>query len=86
MQSGLFVERLAVQNFIAIPAAAFDRELALRLGTMDESLWYTADWDLWLRLGRAGNVRHIRSPLAASRRSRSPATEEGRRGSRVVEA
>jgi glycosyltransferase involved in cell wall biosynthesis len=64
---GLFAERLAVQNFIAIPAAAFDRELALRLGAMDESLWYTADWDLWLRLGREGNIRHIPSPLAAFR-------------------
>jgi Glycosyl transferase family 2 len=63
----LFAERLAVQNFIAIPAAAFHRELALRLGAMDESLWYTADWDLWLRLGAEGRLRHIPRPLAAFR-------------------
>jgi glycosyltransferase involved in cell wall biosynthesis len=63
----MFAERLLVQNFIAIPAAAFQRELALRTGGMDESLWYTADWDLWLRLGRAGAVRHFTSTLAAFR-------------------
>ena len=67
VDAALFAERLAVQNFIAIPAAAFDRERALRLGAMDESLWYTADWDLWLRLGREGAIRHVPSPLAAFR-------------------
>src|SRR5205823_13033437 len=42
VDAALFAERLSVQNFIAIPAAAFDLERALRLGAMDESLWYTA--------------------------------------------
>ncbi|MGZ6125219.1 MAG: glycosyltransferase [Myxococcales bacterium] len=63
----LFLERLIVQNFIAIPAPAFLREAALRAGGMDESLWYTADWDLWLRLGREGPIRHLRAELAAFR-------------------
>jgi glycosyltransferase involved in cell wall biosynthesis len=62
-----FAERLLVQNFVAIPAAAFAREAALRVCGMDESLWYTADWDFWLRLGRAGAVRHLPSELAAFR-------------------
>jgi hypothetical protein len=56
-----------VQNFIAIPAAAFDRACALRLSAMDERLWYTADWDLWLRLGREGRIRRLRPALAAFR-------------------
>lgn len=63
----LFLERLIVQNFIAIPAPAFRREVALRIGGMDESLWYTADWDLWLRLGREGPIRHLPLELAAFR-------------------
>jgi Glycosyl transferase family 2 len=67
VDAALFAERLSVQNFIAIPAAAFDLERALRLGAMDESLWYTADWDLWLRLGREGLIRHVPLPLAAFR-------------------
>ena len=55
----LFAERLIVQNFIAIPAPVFARDAALRDGGMDESLWYTADWDLWLRLGRIGTLRYV---------------------------
>ena len=64
---GLFAERLIVQNFIAIPAPVFEREAALRVGGMDESLWYTADWDFWLRLGREGSIRHLAAPLAGFR-------------------
>ncbi len=61
------VERLLVQNFIAMPSPMFDRAAALRLGGMDESLWFTADWDFWLRLARMGPVRYLRRPLAAFR-------------------
>ena len=64
---GEMVRRLLVQNFLAAPAPAFARELALRGSAMDESLWYTADWDLWLKLAGRGPVRHIASPLAAFR-------------------
>jgi glycosyltransferase involved in cell wall biosynthesis len=63
----LFAERLLVQNFVAIPAAAFVRAAALRGGGLDESLWYTADWDLWLRLGALGRVRYLQSAFAAFR-------------------
>ena len=63
----LFAERLIVQNFIAIPAPVFDREAALRAGQMDESLWYTADWDFWMRLAREGTIRYLAAPLAAFR-------------------
>ncbi len=62
-----FVERLLVQNFIAIPSPVFDREIALQHGGLDESLWYTPDWDLWLRLGAAEPVRFLRQPLTAFR-------------------
>ena len=34
---------------------------------MDETLWYAADWDLWMRLGREGAIRHVAEPLAAFR-------------------
>jgi GT2 family glycosyltransferase len=63
----LVARRLIVQNFLAIPAPIFRRELALRAGGMDEALWYTADWDLWLTLARAGDVVHEDRPLAAFR-------------------
>ena len=56
-----------MQNFIAIPAPVFEREAALRAGGMDESLWYTADWDFWLRLAREGTIRYLDAPLAGFR-------------------
>lgn len=43
---------LMVQNYIAIPAPVFRRELALALPPMDEQLPYAADWKWWLSLAR----------------------------------
>ena len=55
---------LLVQNTIALPAAMFRLELALKTGGLDETLWYTADWDLWLRLARQGPVAWFPDYLA----------------------
>lgn len=91
IDAGLLLERLLVQNFIALPSPVFDREAALRAGGMDESLWFTADWDLWLTLGRAGATRYLPSPLAAFRvhpasqtSARDTSREDRRRQHRVV--
>jgi glycosyltransferase involved in cell wall biosynthesis len=61
------LERLLVQNFISIPSAVFPRELALEVGGLDEDLWYTADWDFWLRLAARTSTRYIARPLSAYR-------------------
>jgi len=63
----LVVERLLVQNFVAIPAPLFAREAIVRVGPLDEDLWYTADWDLWLRLAASGNTVYCSTPLAEFR-------------------
>lgn len=62
-----FVERLLVQNFIAINAPIFRRKAALDRGGLDETLWFSADWDLWLRLGALGPVHFIDQTLSAFR-------------------
>jgi Glycosyl transferase family 2 len=62
-----FLERLLVQNFIAIPSPVFLRNAVLDSGGLDESLWFSADWDLWLRLGAMGPVRFSPERLAAFR-------------------
>lgn len=54
--SALLIERLLVQNFIAAPAPIFRKDAWLACGGIDESLWYTADWDLWLKLASLGPV------------------------------
>ena len=62
-----FLERLLVQNFIAIPSPVFRRRIALDSGGLDEKLWFSADWDLWLRLGAMGPVHFIAETLSAFR-------------------
>ncbi|MGL4880463.1 MAG: glycosyltransferase [Waterburya sp.] len=60
-------EKLLIQNFIAIPAPVFKRQTALDLGGLNQELWYTADWDFWLKLASVGDSCYISKPLAAFR-------------------
>ena len=61
------IQKLVIQNFIAIPAPVFNRQAALDLGGLNNELWYTADWDFWLKLASAGETYYISQPLAAFR-------------------
>ena len=61
------MEKLLIQNFIAIPAPVFKREAALDAGGLNEELWYTADWDFWLKLAAMGDTCYVAKPLAAFR-------------------
>ncbi len=61
------LERLLIQNFIALPAPIFKRTLALEVSGMDENLWYTYDWDLWLKLAAHGETLYYREPLCGLR-------------------
>ncbi len=54
LSPAFLIERLLVQNFIAIPAPLFRRDSAQRVGGLDPDLWYTADWDFWLKLAATG--------------------------------
>ena len=67
MNSETVIERLLVQNFISIPAPIFKRERAISVGGMDEKLWYTADWDLWLKLANVGEILYVSTPLSCFR-------------------
>jgi glycosyltransferase involved in cell wall biosynthesis len=65
--SNEFIERLLVQNFIAIPSPIFRRDAVIDSGGLDEALWFSADWDLWLRLGALGPVRFLGETLCGFR-------------------
>jgi glycosyltransferase involved in cell wall biosynthesis len=67
LHGDLVRERLLVQNFIALPAPLFRRDAALKAGGLDENLWYTADWDFWLKLAAAGRTIYVPKALAAFR-------------------
>lgn len=56
LASALVLERMLVQNFVAAPAPVFRRAAWLGCGGLDENLWYTADWDIWLKLAALGSV------------------------------
>ncbi len=56
LPSELVIERLLVQNFIAAPAPVFRKDAWRACGGLDEELWYTADWDMWLKLAACGTV------------------------------
>jgi hypothetical protein len=58
------LERLLVQNFVAAPGATFRRDVALASGGLDPRLWFTADWDLYLKLAAAGPTVYEPTPLA----------------------
>jgi hypothetical protein len=62
-----FRERLLVQNTLAMPAPVFTRAAYLAAGGLDEALWYTPDWELWLKLGDQGQVVFDPQPTSAFR-------------------
>jgi Glycosyl transferase family 2 len=61
------VERLLVQNFVGMPGGVFSRAAALAAGGLDSGLWYTADWDFWLKLAAAGPTICVPRPLSGFR-------------------
>jgi GT2 family glycosyltransferase len=67
IQPRLIIPRLLVQNFLAVPAPLFRRSLAIEVGGMDEELWYTADWDFWLKLAAVAKTLYLPAPLVCMR-------------------
>ncbi len=61
------VARLLVQCSIGAPAPLFRADIAARAGPMDEDLWYSADWDYWLRLACMGSTVYHPTPMGAFR-------------------
>jgi hypothetical protein len=56
LDSEFLLERLLIQNFVSVPAPVFRRSAWLECGGMDETLWYTPDWDIWAKLSSVGPV------------------------------
>lgn len=61
------LEHFLTQNIVTVPATLFRRDALSRVGPLDESLWYTADWDLWIRLAGAGPTLYVPRSLCAYR-------------------
>lgn len=61
------LKRLIVQCFVATCGAMFSARAARQAGPLDERLWYSADWEFWLRLARQGTTVYHPRPLAMFR-------------------
>lgn len=79
LDSELVMRRLLVQNFIAAPAPVFRKPAWLDCGGMDEQLWYTGDWDVWLKLASVGPVIYHDQATTGFRIHRNSQTITGSR-------
>ncbi|HVC96814.1 MAG TPA: glycosyltransferase [Pirellulales bacterium] len=61
------VPRLLVQCFIGMPATLVRADAAGAIGPLDADLWYSADWEYWLRVASLGRTAYCPTPLAAFR-------------------
>jgi hypothetical protein len=62
-----YLERLLIQNFISTPTITVRRDAYLTVGGLDEGLWYTADWDFYLKIAMIGDIFYHSRPLACYR-------------------
>jgi GT2 family glycosyltransferase len=83
VQPLMMIERLLVQNFISVPAPAIRRDVFLAVGGIDETLWYTGDWDLYLKIAAAGPVLYRDDALTCFRIHGQSMTMTGSRDSSV---
>ncbi len=67
VDASVVLERLVVQNQIAIPAPIFARTLLSPTGRLREELWFLADWEFWGRLIAQTTPYYIATPLVTFR-------------------
>lgn len=70
---------LLIQNFISIPSCIFKTKIAKQLRGWDEELWYTADWDFWLKCLKESPPIWIPQPLCNFRVHSQSQTAQGAR-------
>jgi len=75
----LLLRRLLVQNFVSVPTPTIRRDAFLGVGGIDEQLWYTGDWDLYLKLASAGSIAYHPDVLSCFRIHSESLTMSGRR-------
>jgi glycosyltransferase involved in cell wall biosynthesis len=79
LEPQFILQRLLVQNFVSVPAPVFRRSAWLECGGMDDKLWYTPDWDIWVKLSTAGPVVYHDEATTAFRLHGSSLTVTGSR-------
>jgi glycosyltransferase involved in cell wall biosynthesis len=65
--SGHVYERLLISNFINNPTVMVLKSCFEQVGFFDESLFFAADWDMWLRLAEKYEVAYVAQALSKYR-------------------
>ena len=86
LASDRLLESLLVQNFISVPTPAIRRDAFLAVGGIDEALWYTGDWDLYLKLARHGPFAYHAQALSGFRIHGQSLTVSGSRDPAAFES
>lgn len=60
-------QKLLRENMISQPAVFWRKDFIQQVGVLDESLHYTMDYDLWLRMGRISQPVRVERELARFR-------------------
>jgi len=74
-----FISTLLVQSSIAIPSPVARRDAWLAAGGMDDDLWFSADWDIYLKLAAQGYIAVRSETTTAFRLHRGSLTMTGSR-------
>ena len=74
-----FLSTLLVQSSIAIPSPVARRDAWLAAGGMDDDLWFSADWDMYLKLAAQGHIAVRSETTTAFRIHRGSLTMTGSR-------
>jgi len=64
-------------NFIFQSSAFIRRDALFSAGLLDQQYSYTMDWDLWIRLSKAGRIIHIPEKLSCARVYPGTKTQSG---------
>lgn len=64
LEPSCILPRLAMQNPIPLPGVCMRRERLHAAGPLDDSLWYLADWELWIRMAAAAPLLYLADVLA----------------------
>jgi glycosyltransferase involved in cell wall biosynthesis len=64
-------------NYIAQPTVFIQRDALEQVGALSESLQWSMDWDLWIRLSERGRMRMLPIPLASMREHARTKTSVG---------
>lgn len=65
--SGMVFEKLILRDFIINSSPVVRRECFQKVGLFDETMFYPADWDMWLRISEYFPIKYINIPLTKYR-------------------